>query len=256
MKTTFLFVIFTFFTVAANAQDQIEAMKIIDGINQKQNIQYDGLTVVGDLDFTELQNKTRKEVRGWSGGEYKSVVEVPIVFRNCTFKGSVIAYKNLKDSKRTKLLGIPIDNQDGTTYSADFRKNVVFENCVFEQQSAFKYSTFSQIVNFKGSKFSQDANFKYAKFEAESDFSEASFSGLISFKYANFREKSYFEKADFRAYADFKYTEFRNPVSFNSSVFKAYSDFKYTHFPTGSTLNNTDFRAGTDFKYSNAKNMR
>jgi uncharacterized protein YjbI with pentapeptide repeats len=255
MKTTLVLLVLSLFTFNAPCQEQISAQKIMAGINQKQNIQYDGLVVTGDLDFTELDSKKQKTMKDWDGEAYKSVVEVPVVFRNCTFKDNVIAYKSLKDGKRSKIARLMIDGSSGITYSADFKNIVVFENCTFERDSEFKYSRFEQTVNFSGSIFGHEANFKYAQFDNKTDFSEANFSGVINFKYANFSNDSHFEKTDFKAYTDFKYANFKNAVSFDGCIFKAYTDFKYTHFATGSSLNGADFRAGSDFKYSNGKKL-
>ncbi len=256
MKTTLVLIALSLFASNAFCQEEILARKILSGINQKQNIQYDGVVVTGDLDFTELDSKKRKTMKDWDGEEYKSVVEVPVVFRNCTFKGNVIAYKSLKNGKRSKIVGLMIDGSSGTTYSADFKDIVVFENCIFEQDSEFKYSKFGQNVNFSGAVFGHEANFKYAQFSNQSNFTGANFSGVINFKYAQFSEDTHFEKANFKAYTDFKYANFKNSVFFDGSTFNAYTDFKYTHFAEGSSLNNVDFRAGTDFKYSNCKKMR
>jgi uncharacterized protein YjbI with pentapeptide repeats len=256
MKTILVSFVFSLFAFNALCQKEIAAQKIMAGINQKQNTQYDGVVITGDLDFTELDSKKRISMKDWDGEAYKSVVEVPVVFRNCTFKGNVIAYKSLKNGKRFKIVGLMVDGNSGITYSADFENIVVFENCKFEQDSEFKYSSFGKRADFSGTTFGHEANFKYAQFGNISDFSGANFSGVINFKYANFSSDSRFEKVDFNAYTDFKYTHFKNAVLFDGSVFKAYTDFKYAHFAAGSSLNDVDFRAGSDFKYSNGKKMR
>ena len=255
MKTLFSFIFTTFIIFSAQAQDEISAQKIIDAINQKQAVQYDGLTVVGDLDLTELSNK-KSNTRNGMNDEYKSIVETPVVFRNCTFRGDVIAYKNTRESQGKKILGINIDGLSGATYSADFQENVVFEDCKFDQSSEFKYSKFDKVVNFGGSVFSKYANFKYAKFNSESSFSNAIFNASADFKYAKFRDKSSFENIKYNKNADYKYAEFKRPVSFNNSKFRSYADFKYADFASGSTLNNTDFGSDADFKYSNGKRFK
>lgn len=254
MKTLLSFGIALLLAFHVLAQNEISSQKIIDAINQKQLVQYDGLTVVGDLDFTELTNKKSKKGYGkLDSEEFKSTVEVPVIFRNCIFKGNVIAYKNSMNESR-KILNI--NTNWGTTSSADFNENVVFENCKFEQMSEFKYSKFGKIVNFQGSTFSKYANFKYAKFNWESSFANVLFDASSDFKYANFNAISNFEGAKFYHNADFKYAEFKKPVTFNNSKFKSYADFKYADFASGSTLNNTDFGSGVDFKYSNGKHLR
>lgn len=255
MKTLFFTILSAFFTFSSLAQDEIAAQIITDAINQKKAVQYDGLTVIGDLDFTEIATKKSNSGNGINN-EYKSTVELPVVFRNCIFKGNVIAYKNTKDGQNKKILGVNIDGLSGATYSADFQENVVFEDCKFEQSSEFKYSKFDKVVNFSGSVFSKYANFKYAKFSSESSFSSAVFNASADFKYAQFRGKSSFENVKYNKNADYKYAEFKRPVSFNNSKFRSYADFKYADFASGSTLNNTDFGSDADFKYSNGKRFK
>ena len=255
MKTLFFTILSAFFTFSSLAQDEIAAQIITDAINQKKAVQYDGLTVIGDLDFTELSTKRASPGNGINN-EYKSTVELPVVFRNCVFKGSVIAYKNTKESQNKKILGVNIDGLSGATYSADFQENVVFENCKFEQSSEFKYSKFDKITNFSGSTFSKYANFKYAKFNSESSFSEITFRESADFKYGKFRSKTDFQGVKYNQNADYKYAEFKKSVSFDNSQFKGYADFKYADFASGSTLNNTNFSSGTDFKYSNGNRYR
>ncbi|MEZ4904673.1 MAG: pentapeptide repeat-containing protein [Spirosomataceae bacterium] len=169
------------------AQKEVVAKEVFAAIDHRQSVQYDGVTIVGDLDLTELSNrKTKKQSHGWE--EIKSIVEVPVVFRNCTFKGDVIAYKHLKDGKTTRIFNLDLGD-GGITYSTDFREGVVFENCNFGGNSEFKYSTFAKNVNFSGSKFQNQANFKYAVFKNDAYFSGIRFEEYANFKYADFSDK-------------------------------------------------------------------
>lgn len=233
------------------AQKEVPASEIFRAIDQNKSVQYDGIVVTGDLDFTELSNrKVKKEKGGWN--EIKAFVEVPVVFRNCIFKGDVIAYKNLQENnRRSKVFNIEINT--GTTYSADFRENVVFENCTFENGSEFKYSTFSKIANFGGSKFAQHANFKYANFRRGANFAHIGFGDYANFKYADFSEKTSFDEVRFREHADFKYANFSQKVSFSNARFQRNADFKYADFHNGVAFEKTDFDGSVDFKYSNGK---
>lgn len=239
-------------TTAIYAQKQVSARDIFQAIDKNQSVQYDGVVVTGDLDFTELSNrKVKKEKGGWE--EIKTTVEVPVVFRNCTFKGDVIAYKNLQENgSKTKVFNIEINN-GGVTYSADFRENAIFENCTFENGSEFKYSTFSKVANFAGSKFAEQANFKYAKFRQDAFLANIRFDDYANFKYADFAHKADFKDVRFHDSADFKYAEFDERVDFTGSRFQRHADFKYADFHDGASFDKTDFDGGVDFKYSNGK---
>jgi len=246
---SFALVIVSF--VGAYAQKEVTAKEIFAAMNHRQSVQYDGVTITGDLDLTELSNrKIKKQSHGWE--EIKTIVEVPVVFRNCTFKGDVIAYKHLRDGKSSRILNIDLGD-GGTTYSTDFREGVVFENCNFGGDSEFKYSTFSKNVNFSGSKFQNQANFKYAVFKNGAYFAGIRFDEYANFKYADFTDKADFQDTSFREYADFKYAEFSQKANFTQGRFQRHADFKYAEFNEGVTFEKANFEGSADFKYSNGK---
>lgn len=189
--STFIFALFV--SITSFAQKGVSARSIFEAIEKHQQIQYDGVVVTGDLDLTELSNKKRKNSRNiWD--EYKSTVEVSVVFRNCTFKGDVIAYKNLsKDGKR-------------------------------QSNAHFKGET-----SFSGNLFSEYANFKYADFGDQVYFKNARFRDYADFKYAHFHDGVSFKRGRFQRHADFKYTSFSNDTDFQSADFEASTDFKYSN---------------------------
>ena len=224
------------------AQRTVDAKEILDKINQHQAISYENTIITGNLDLTELANKKRVSDNRWVDGEaYESTVETPVTFRNCTFKGTFLAYKNLEP---VRLKG------NGVLCVTHFQEAVTFENCTFERESEFKYSDFKQRALFTGSSFRKEANFKYAKFRAAVDFSDVRFGALANFKYTAFKEDIAFRKARFEEYADFKYTKFDEGVNFQNSRFDGMADFKYTHLPRNSSFEDTVFTGPADFKYA------
>lgn len=179
-----LLILLSFLAFNATAQKEVSAKTIFELIDKGRQVEYDGVTVIGDLDLTELSNK-RDISKSKNSLEYKTNVEVPIIFKNCRFKGDFIAYKHNEDSK-TRKFGtntITINWGDGITYSTDFEKNVVFENCTFEGKSEFKYSNFEENASFGGTKFNKEANFKYADFKRNAIFAKTDFDKSANFKY-------------------------------------------------------------------------
>ncbi|MCK8491472.1 pentapeptide repeat-containing protein [Spirosoma sp. RP8] len=243
VTSTFLFLIALAPTLA---QTTVDARDIIAKINRKEAVSYQNATITGDLDLTNLAN--RKEVRegSWKGEsrEYLSVVEAPISFKNCVFKGKFLAYRTDASEERRV---ISISN---TVYNADFTEAVTVQNCTFEDDATFKYSNFGQRALFTDNTFREIALFKYAKFHNDADFSGSSFRGYADFKYANFNESSAFQKVAFDNYADFKYTKFDERVNFQQARFSRMADFKYTHLPRGTNFDDARFEGGTDFKYT------
>lgn len=243
MKTLLLTLLLTATSLLpAWAQRTVTAEEILTKINRRETVSYENATITGKLDLTELANKKRvKDNRLIDGETYESVVEIPLTFRNCTFKGAFLAYKNLEPLKF---------KGNGVLYVTHFNEAVTVENCTFEDESEFKYSDFKQRALFTGTGFRKEANFKYAKFRAACDFSDVRFGALANFKYTGFKEAITFSKARFEEYADFKYTKFDEGVYFQNSRFNGMADFKYTHLPRNSSFEDTVFDGPADFKYA------
>ncbi|CAH0997091.1 hypothetical protein EMA8858_03228 [Emticicia aquatica] len=254
MKKLLIVMLCAFVGTEASAQKEISAKTVFEKIDKGQSVDYQDVTIVGDLDLTELSNKKRIKNKG-NYEEFKSYVEVPISFKNCTFKGDFIAYKNLEEEKNRKLGNGSINWSigDGTTYTTDFEKNVIFENCTFAGKTEFKYSDFAEKVSFGGAKFAQSANFKYADFKQEVIFAKCDFGEYANFKYTTFKQDTDFFDVRFKDYADFKYTNFGDRVTFKSTAFSNHADFKYAEFRDEANFDNTKFKASVDFKYSNGK---
>lgn len=233
---------------AALAQRNVDAKEVFRKIDRQEAVDYQNVTITGDLDLTELSNKKRRNEERWSGEAYQSRVQVPVTFRNCRFTGKFLAYKNLKEDSKLW--------NDGVTYTTDFDEAVTFENCTFEDEAAFKYSTFRQRALFTGNTFGKETLFKYARFDNASDFSGSTFKNYANFKYTKFDEAVSFQKVRFGGYADFKYTKFDEGVSFGNAEFEELADFKYTHLPRGSHFDAARFNGATDFKYTTLDGQR
>lgn len=244
MKTfvTFLFALIAI--IPTLAQKTVDAKEIIGKINRKEAVTYQNVTVSGDLDLTSLAN--RKEIRDGNWGDqenYLSTVEVPLSFKNCTFKGKFLAYRT--EDREGKLL-----RANNIVYNTDFTEAVTIEGCQFEDNAAFKYSHFGQRAIFTDNTFRQEALFKYSKFRNAADFSGSTFRNYADFKYTQFNESSAFQNARFERYADFKYTKFDEGVDFQKASFSGNADFKYTNFPRGTKFDDARFNGAVDFKYT------
>jgi uncharacterized protein YjbI with pentapeptide repeats len=215
--TVFFILIAATFSVA---QTKIKASDIIKQINEGRAVAYNNVEIEGDLDLTDLENRTvqRSNIslvdRFNHNPIFESEVEVSLSFTNCTFLGDVLAYYNIE--------------RNHETYLAHFEKDVVFRNCVFKNASEFKYSEFNGKATFAGSTFDDVANFKYAEFSTGPSFSNATFESGADFKYTEFPRETSFEKATFRGLANFKYSKFRSPLNMEGVAFKGSEDFKYT----------------------------
>lgn len=235
------------FAMPLYAQKTITSNEIVQRINQGKPIEVDGAIITGTLDFTEIATKKRVNNED-ANPSYKSKVNVPIVFRNTTFKGDLIAYKVLEKKGENNFFSE--DNEIQVLYTADFARKVIFENCIFKGKALFKYSDFSGEVSFASTEFSEEANFKYAQFYEVTDFSNTRFYDDTNFKYAQFRKETDFSFAKIEDEANFKYAEFEKGVNFQQTRFEGFANFKYSVFKQPANFDESSFNEGKTFKYT------
>jgi uncharacterized protein YjbI with pentapeptide repeats len=220
MKPVLSIVLCFLATATAMAQTRVKASDIITQINEGRAVTYNNVEIEGDLDLTDLENRTieRSHIsfidRFNNSPTYESTVEVSVNFTNCTFLGDVLAYYHI--------------DRRHETYIAHFEKDAVFKNCIFKKASEFKYSEFNSAATFAGCTFNNVANFKYTEFSQAPLFSDAKFESGADFKYTEFPRETSFEKATFYGLANFKYSKFRSPLNMDGVAFKGSEDFKYT----------------------------
>ncbi|WP_210487551.1 pentapeptide repeat-containing protein [Rufibacter aurantiacus] len=251
-RLTHLLLLFLLLPALAWAQTSVPASEIIAKINRGEAVSYQNATITGDLDLTQLQNKTLK--KNESGGKhdskvYNSTVTAPVSFTNCTFQGNVLAYYN-PNSIDGDGLKVNLQNGKEEVYNTNFEKDVRFEKCTFEKRSAFKYSVFNADASFAGSTFQQEALFKYSKFNGKIDFAKARFNEVANFKYVNFPAKTDFKGASFNEEADFKYASFPQGGDFQNAVFNSLANFKYAKLSDPMQWKGASFKGGQDLKYA------
>jgi hypothetical protein len=233
------------------AQTKVAATEILDKINRGEAVTYRDVQVEGDLDMTQLNNKRLKEasMEDNNSKEYISTVTAPVSFTNCTFKGKVLGYYNPDNDKESGWIGKSLTNTN-EVYNTNFNKDVRFEDCVFEEAAAFKYSQFGGNVSFAGSRFQKSAIFKYSQFAQGPNFHKAVFADEAVFKYVKFPKGVNFSETAFRQEADFKYAEFSEGVDFQKTAFGGYADFKYTKFANPLNMQGASFQGSENFKYA------
>lgn len=124
MKNLLATLPFVFVTQAVIfAQPTVSASDIIEKINRKEAVSYQNVIITGDLDLTNLAN--RREVRegNWRGEtqEFLSVVNVPLSFEKCIFKGKVLAYRSENEDGRL------LKNKN-VVYNTNFTEAVTIED--------------------------------------------------------------------------------------------------------------------------------
>ena len=239
------------------ADARIESQTIIESIKGGQAVQFQNITITGDLDFTDLCDKdsalpekeetVMEKVLGFfvdinieENQEVQCDIEVPIEFIGCTFQDRVIGWKN--------------DEENAISYKVVFQDMIEFSNCTFKDEFLFKYSEFNGKTIFSENNFKKTALFKYANFSQSVSFAKSIFSKEANFKYTSFPQNTNFAGSHFNNTANFKYTDFEDFVDFSEASFNSEANFKYTKFPKGVSFENTTFSANADFKYAEFSN--
>ncbi|WP_347159511.1 pentapeptide repeat-containing protein [Pontibacter chitinilyticus] len=233
------------------AQSSVNASEILGKINRGEAVTYRNATIVGDLNLTKLKNMKLKSGRNENNTkEYVSTVTNPLTFINCTFEGDVLGYFNPQNG------GGMFTSSSGEVYNTNFEREVRFENCHFEQASAFKYSAFKGGVSFAGSRFSEEALFKYSDFNGKVNFSNAKFEDDANFKYVTFPVQADFSGAAFGGEANFKYARFPEGATFQRASFDGLANFKYAKLAEPFNVKGASFKGDDDFKYTQLNNQQ
>lgn len=214
-----MIILFSIFMLRGFAQESVRAYDIMQDIKDGKDVKYTNVTIVGELDFTNRNEKypdLPSRSKWWNKGsnEVKESVDVSILFINCTFDDDVIAYIH--------------EERSGYTFTADFEEDVVFRNCSFEQNAMFKYSNFDEGADFSRSKFQRKSTFKYAEFDNKANFANAYFENDATFKYAAFDEGASFQNAIFEESLNIKYMEAKGDFDIAGMDVQDDIDAKYT----------------------------
>ena len=210
-------------TTSIVAQTKINASDIMKDIKSGKDITYKNATIVGQLDFTfmdeQLKKLPKRKKSSWwnknSDNKVKKQISTKISFENCTFEDNVFAYIH--------------DEDTGYTFVANFEDVAIFNNCVFKEMAMFKYSHFSNQADFTDSKFNGDTTFKYADFKKDISFSNAVFKESATFKYAKFKDGVSLNKTRFEEDLDFKYTKVNGDFDIAGMHVEYDIDSKYTN---------------------------
>jgi uncharacterized protein YjbI with pentapeptide repeats len=238
-KTVTIILAIALLSITAAAQSRVEAKNILKSIDEGKAVDYQDVTIVGDLDLTKLQDMTPDKDNKRSRSSTKTFwyhVRTPLKFVDCTFQDDVIAYYH--------------DDRKNETHNAIFHAETAFTGCDFQGKSAFKYSTFHEEVDFSKTSYRKEALFKYTKFKTEVSFADSTFANDANFKYTEFPRNADFTEVEFQDLANFKYTEFPRGVSFKNAVFQGDANFKYTKFSEPFDFEGTEFEDSADFKYT------
>jgi len=216
----------------------IQASEINTKIKNQENILYKDVTIIGDINF--LISEDKNLTTPFMENHY---INSSILFHNCTFKGKVIAKKNIED-----IINISV-----------FKKNTTFLNCTFQDTVNFSYSDFyglvnfsesifQELVNFEASSFNYKKNyFRKSRFEKPLRFNMVNVFGDIDFFESFFDDKVLFQLSKFKGNTNFGATKFNANADFSNTKFKDDVFFNYAEFYKTISFNNASFWERTEF---------
>lgn len=223
---------------------------IVDCIRAGRQINFDGITVEGDLDLTSLH----------AASQHVGFIPGAVSITNSRFIGSVISYNVNNDF--VLIFQEPVDLR-----GSQFARGVDFTGATFEKFAHFENTRFESGANFTQATFQNGAFFRSAIFDHSTSFVLANISGGIDFSDAQFFEQANFsmlrstQSSEPLLQADISFSGARfsggvyfmeavveNPVLFNDAVFRRISPEDAVQFTdaTFTTLNltNANFEIG------------
>jgi uncharacterized protein YjbI with pentapeptide repeats len=245
----------------------IEALKSEDKVFELKDCVVDG-----DVDFLEIYRKSIKNKNfSWvrrrePDGSYYLILNIKINFKNVEFKGDVKFHLE-NDIKPLFTHQIIID-------CCTFRRDIDFNNSIFDGEINFRDSTFEGVINFWKSEFKGDIYFERLTFKKSTIFENTAFEknvyvidsvlhyeGEINFRDSRFKKYMYFEKlafegnvyfenSTFNGKIDFKKLKFGRGIYFNGSIFEKEVNFEYSLFQLGVDFSGSVFKENIYFEYS------
>ncbi len=251
-----IFVIAVFFIpVVSYAQAKVNSYDIIEQINKGEPVKYENAVITGDLDLTDVKEKTCESDKSTSISSsflfwditlkrtkriYYCHIEQPVSFIKCTFNGKLITHK--KEEYRKKRTTLTED------FSVRFHKNVKFENCEFKEKADFINTGFDKSSVFNNSRFLGKAMFNYASFSETAGFTGTYFKKKVSFRDAEFLNGSSFKNIKFSGDVSFSGAEFLNGSDFFNTIFEKNAVFDGSRYSAGVNFDKVQFNGGTGFR--------
>lgn len=207
-------------TYGAGDSKTIQAKEVVYKIKLGQPVEYDGCTIIGELNLSRLE------------------ISEPIRFDNTIFQNTVnfnyTRFNNSADFSYSKF------NSPAYFMSSQFNGSADFRYSKFNRLACFSYSKFNSYADFIGSKFNSIAYFSYSKFNGSANFRSSQFNytafeyskfnSSADFSYSKFNSYTDFIRSEFSSYADFAGSKFNNFAYFESSKFNNSANFTASHF--------------------------
>ena len=180
MKNILILLLFTFLTTKMFSQRTYEAQNIISMLDTKQEINISDATIVGDLNFTDIEKKYKGGRYGVKGGiaqEYFSRVSNNMTFTNCTFSGEIITQTEVWKGRERQ--------ENFTTFLA----HITFKNCQFNENVTIESIRIMELLTIEDCTFEKSIKFKHANFDVVPVFQNNQINGRLVNEKTNWNQE-------------------------------------------------------------------
>jgi len=206
--------------------ESVPTSKILEKIKNGEDVKYDHVKIVGDLDISDLSTDSYYEVN------------CPIQINESEIMGQI----KFSDVVFTKT----VDFMQTT-----FVDDVKFENVSFRENAIFSQAYFAKNAYFMEDNFYGDAHFIESVFDRKVNFDNSYFCGNSFFGSSTLKNHASYINVDFSGYADFGSLTFEKGAGFRNTNFGNYADFKDAKFGGDAEFWNAKF--DKDAKFTSAK---
>ncbi len=259
----------------------IQASEILYKIKMGQPVNYQYVTIKGDLDLNKLDLPIKSGMNS-SYSQGVMVVSSPITIEYSQIEGNLSVsgalFENLVDFKSTTFKGdanffSSIFNETITFSGSAFNGDAFFRGTKFNRSADFSYSEFTNYAAFGHSIFSALADFGGAKFDAGARFAGSIFNGTANFGptaifpktilsggagMEEFFEEVFdigsvddsFNRNTFSGNATFEEVKFNETAYFTGRQFIKTANFRGAEFKKGADFNKSAFKETNDFRGS------
>jgi hypothetical protein len=268
---SFLAVLLLMVAGSAEPSRVVQAEEILKKIELGMPVEYDNVTVVGDLNLSGLNlpratsrrtlimvlfYKPMVEFPGlmeFSPGliaspgllDHEIIVASPISIVNSVIEGSMnfdgIVFQNTSVFTGTRFEG------PAFLRASRFNKSAHFWSVQFNDTVDFSHAQFNQTADFRLSQFNRTSNFGRAQFDRATRFTSSQFNDTADFQYVQFNQTTNFERAQFKQTAKFWYAKFNDTANFNYAQFKQDAELSRAQFKQYANFESTQFNGATYF---------
>ncbi len=252
---------------------EVPATEILTKIQNGKIVEYNHITVKGDLNLSMLDLPTKYvikssyEIGSMGLSQTQKVVNSTIRIIDSAFEGPA-DFSNAHLNGGVDLSGSNFTNDfnfGGTTFSGDarfggatFSENAGFSETTFNGYAGFDGATFNRNVGFFRATFSGDAGFNEATFNRNAGFFRATFSGDAGFRKttfigdagfnkATFSGDTWFNEATFNRNAGFGGATFSENAGFDGATFNGYAGFNEATFSRDAGFDGATFSRNAGF---------